>query len=183
MRQLPAIKENKIMNVVRILIWSVFVCNVAYGQISVDRNFDLELAERDSTKSAKLEKALNAFLTEAQNDTYSDEYVDSAHLKKYEFFFKKLSGIGKSSNDFYSPSILKSYTPDGETYVLTVAFAGVKNDVPFIYQITELRATPYQDHYRFYCPFEENTAGFKSKTFQNVTYHYKIGRASCRERV
>jgi hypothetical protein len=52
------------------------------------------------------------------------------------------------------------------------AFSGVKNDVPFIYQMTELRATPYQDHYRFSCQFEENTAHFKSKTFKSVTYHY-----------
>jgi len=160
------------MNINRILILSIFICNISYGQITVNRNFNLELTEKDSLKSIKLEKSLNGFLTEAINRTYSNKYVDSIHLKKYEFFFNKLSGIGKNSNDFHNPSILKSYSPDGEIYMLTVAFFGIKNDNPFIYQITELMAKPYKDHYRFYCPFKENTVNFKTKTFKNVTYYY-----------
>lgn len=160
------------MNITRILILSFFISSLSYGQITVHRNFNLELAEKDSIKSKKLEKSLNAFLTQAQNGTYSEQYVDSNHLKKYEFFFKKLSGIGKNSTNFHNPSILKSYTPDGETYMITISFSGIKNNVPFIYQITELKAIPYLNQYRFYCPFEENTAHFKNKTFKNVTYYY-----------
>lgn len=160
------------MNITRILILSFFISNLSYGQITVHRNFNLELAEKDSVKSKKLEKSLNAFLTQAQNGTYSEQYVDSNHLKKYEFFFNKLSGIGKNSTNFHNPAILKSYTPDGDTYMITVSFSGIKNDVPFIYQITELKAIPHLDHYRFYCPFEENTTHFKNKTFKNVTYYY-----------
>ena len=62
--------KTKVMNIIRILIWSVFICNISYGQITVDKNFNLELAEKDSIKSLKLERSLNAFLTEAQNGSF-----------------------------------------------------------------------------------------------------------------
>ena len=100
------------MNIIRKLIWSIFICNVSYGQITVDKNFNLELAEKDSIKSMKLERSLNAFLTEAQNGSFSNKYVDSIHKKKYEFFFNKLLGFGKNSSNriFNNPIVIKSYS-------------------------------------------------------------------------
>lgn len=161
------------MDVKIVFFFSFLICNVSYSQIAVQRNFNLELAEKDSLKSMKLEHSLMAFLGEAQEGVYSNEYVDSTHLKAYEFFFNKLAGIGKNNHpDFNDPIILKSYTPDQDTYYLTVSFTGVKNEIPFIYQVTELKAVPYKDHYRFYSVFEERTANFKTKQLKNVTYHY-----------
>ena len=160
------------MNFKVILLISFLTSNIAYSQISADRNFNLELAEKDSLKSLNIENSLNAFLTEAQNGDYTNEYVDSIHLKKYEFFFHKLAGIGKNSNAFNNPLVLKSYPVENGNYRLTIAFTGEKEGKPFVYQVTELKAIPYNDHYRFYCPFEDNTSTFKSKTFDNVTYHY-----------
>lgn len=170
------IKEDKnttTMNFRIVFFLSLFVCNLSYSQVHVNRNFNLELAEKDSIKSETLESSLAAFLTEAQNATYSNEYVDSVHLKEYEFFFTKLAGIGKNNNPiFHDPIILKSYTADQHTYQITVAFTGVKEEVPFIYQVTELKAVPYKNHYRFYCPFEERTSNFKTKKIKNVTFYY-----------
>lgn len=144
------------------------------SQEAVIRNFNLELAEKDSLKSSIIESSLNGFLNQAKNRSYSNEYVDTLHLKKYEFFFNKLSGIGISSDQisFNPPSVLKSYTPDGNNYRLTIAFTGFQDSIPFVYQVTELIATPYKDHYRFYCPFEENTKYFKTKKVGNVIYRY-----------
>lgn len=161
------------MNFKIALFLCVIICNISNAQVSVHRNLDLELAEKDPIKSANLEASLVAFLTEAYNGSYSNEYVDSLHLKEYEFFFNKLSGIGKKKPEFFNkPIILKSYTPDNQTYHITVAFSGVKEEVPFIYQVTEFKAIPYKNHYRFYSPFKERTANFKTKKIKNVTYHY-----------
>lgn len=149
----------------------MFLTNGLFAQVSVERNLNLELAEKDSITTFKIEKALNGFLTEAQEKDYSEEYVDSTHLLKYEFFFNKLAGIGKHS-DFHKPLVLKSYRVENGNYRLTVGFTGEREGQPFIYQMTELKAVPFKDHYRFYCPFEDNTKHFKSKTFENVTYHF-----------
>lgn len=144
----------------------------AHGQVAVTRNLNLELAEKDSVTSAKLEASLNAFLSEAQRMAYTEAYVDSTHLTTYNFFFRKLAKIGKHNPQiFHAPTVLKSYSQDGHTYFMTVGFTGVQDSVPFIYQITEFKVVPYEDHYRFYCPFEERTATFYTSTYDDVTYH------------
>ncbi len=155
-----------------ILFLTTLLTNGLFAQVSVERNLNLELAERDSLTSAKIEKALNGFLTEAQEKNYSEKYIDSTHLLKYEFFFNKLAGIGKDSKEFNEPLVLKSYQVDNGNYRLTIGFTGQRDGQPFIYQMTELKVVPYKDHYRFYCPFEDNTKHFKSKSIDNVTYHY-----------
>ncbi|WP_452222078.1 hypothetical protein [Lacinutrix salivirga] len=162
------------MKTIRLIAICTFMLNLSYGQVKVQRNFNLELAEKDSIKSSVLEKSLNGFLTEALNNSFSQKYVDRLHLKQYNFFFRKLAGIGHDNESikFNDPSILKSFTPNGEDYKITVAFTGIQDGTPFVFQITELKAIPYKGYYRFYCPFEENTANFKSKTFKNVTYHF-----------
>ncbi|MEN0050955.1 MAG: hypothetical protein AAF806_28075 [Bacteroidota bacterium] len=152
----------------------LLVTFLTYGlnaQVSIERNLNLELAEKDSLTSFKIEKALNGFLAEAKERNYTSKYVDSMHLLKYQFFFDKLGGIGNHIA-FHDPLVLKSYPIEEGNYRLTIGFTGEKEGKPFIYQITELKAIPYEDHYRFYCPFEDNTKHFKSKTFDNVTYHF-----------
>ncbi len=161
------------MKLAVIITAAVFAANVAAAQVAVDRNLNLELAEKDATKSALLEQALNGFLAEALTGEYTPRYVDSAHVEKYKFFFNKISGIGsKNPESFFNPTVLKSYTADGERYRLTVGFYGVRDSKPFIYQITELIAVPHEDGYRFECPFKENTKHFKSRRVGSVTYYY-----------
>lgn len=157
-----------------LLVFSLTLYSSAYSQIIIDRNFNLELAEKDSLTSAALEESLKGFLNEARDGNYTSKYVDSVHLKQYDFFFRKLSGIGKDTDQvkFNNPNILKSYTPDGEIYYVTVSFSGLMDDKPFVFQVTELKMVPYHGHYRFYCRFKENTQHYKTKTFKNVTYYF-----------
>lgn len=155
-----------------VILLITLLTNGLFAQVSIKRNLNLELVEKDSITSLKIERALNGFLTEAQEKNYSKKYVDSTHLLKYEFFFNKLAGIGTNSPNFNKPLVLKSYPVENGNYRLTIGFSGQKEQEPFIYQITELKAVPYHDHYRFYCPFEDNTEHFKTKTLNNVTYHY-----------
>ena len=155
----------------------LFICVFCVGtigraQVEIDRNLNLELAERDSVKSALLERSLAGFLAEAQSKNYTSQYVDTLHVKKYQFFFDKLSGIGTNSDEFFNPTVLKSYSADGEVYRLTVGFYGIRDGNPFIYQITELKAVPSEDYYRFYCVFEENTAHYNSRKVETVNYHF-----------
>jgi len=155
-----------------VLIVTLIIGNMASGQVTVDRNLNLELAEKDDAKSRVLEHSLNGFLAEAQSNAYTSRYVDTQHVEKYGFFFDKLAGIGAESEDYFNPTVLKSYSADGEEYRITVGFYGIRDGSPFVYQITELKAVPFEDHYRFYCTFEDNTAHYGSKKFESVTFHF-----------
>lgn len=164
--------REKMTKTLYIILLLTLPANGLFAQVSVERNLNLELAEKDSLTSAKIERSLNRFLSQAQEKNYTEKYVDSTHLVEYDFFFNKLSGIGKDSKVFNKPLILKSYPVGNGSYRLTVGFTGKREEQPFIYQMTELKAVPYEGHYRFYCPFEDNTKHFKSKSLDNVTYHY-----------
>lgn len=153
-----------------IVFIALYACSLQ-AQVEVERNFNLELAEKDSITSMNIEKVLNGFLAEAQEKKYTEKYVDSTHLIKYEFFFNKLSGIGKQDY-FDRPLVLKSYRVEDNAFRLTIGFTGERDGKPFIFQMTELKAVPFNGSYRFYCPFEDNTRHFKSKKIDKVTYHY-----------
>jgi len=150
---------------------TLLACGLS-AQVLIHRNFDLELVEKDSAESARLEASINGFLSEAQERNYSTQYVDSTHLQEYEFFFYKLGGIGKDKEVFDQPLVLKSYPVEDGSYRVTVGFTGEVEGNPMIFQMTELKAVPFENGYRFYCPFEDNTQHFKTKVFDHVTYHY-----------
>jgi hypothetical protein len=152
---------------------SFLISQISFGQVSTQINLNIELAEKDSITSSKIQSSLNGFLTEAFEGKYTENYVDSIHRKKYEFFFIKLSEIGKNSKaNFNKPLILKSYPVENGNYRITIAFTGTTNGIPFVYQISELKAVPYKEHYRFYCTFEENTKHLKTRKIKNVNYHF-----------
>ncbi|BDD09293.1 hypothetical protein FUAX_17250 [Fulvitalea axinellae] len=154
------------------ILLAVLISKVCTAQIAVERNLNVELVEKDSATSAKIENSLSAFLSEAKNRDYSSEYVDTVHLNKYRFFFEKMAGIGKGSDSFNHPLILKSFPLEDGSFRVTVAFTGTRDSKPFVYQVTELKAVPYRNHFRFYCAFEDNTRNFKEKKIDNVTYHF-----------
>ncbi len=148
---------------------------ISMAQVNVQPNFGLELAERDSVKTEQLTRALNGFLAEALSGTYTEEYVDTNHRNRYDFFFRKLARIGNNSETtkYNPPLVLKSFTADDEVYKIVVAFTGTRNDEPFVFQVTELKVVPHEESYRFYCPFEENTEHYQSKQIGTVRYHYQ----------
>lgn len=161
------------MNHRLVLLCALFIASFSQAQVTVKGNFGFELSE-DSAQAEALEASLNAFLTQAQNRAFTHEYVDTNHKKEFAFFFDGLNGIGKSDNKtFHDPLVMKSYSEFGKEFFITVAFTGTKEGAPFIYKIVELKAVPYEDHYRFYSPFKERTADYKTQTIGNVTYHYQ----------
>lgn len=152
---------------------SVFIAQISFAQVTTQINLNIELAEKDSIASNKIQSSLNGFLTEAFDGKYTENFVYESHRLKYEFFFNKLSGIGKNSKaNFNKPLILKSYPVENGNYRITIAFTGSTNESPFVFQNSEIKAVPYKDHFRFYCVFEDNTQHFKTQKFENVNYHF-----------
>ncbi|MFK7933642.1 MAG: hypothetical protein AB8G22_09030 [Saprospiraceae bacterium] len=161
--------QNKI-----VFFFLLFSIQTVSAQFNIQRNFDLDLSP-DSTKAALLEQSLNGFLTEASERKFSEKYVDTTHLAQYDFFFSNLHGIGKSRNktiSFHPPTVLKSYSFDEETYYITVSISCTKAEQQFVYKIFELKAVPFQDHYRFYCLFAENAQRLQTAQYGKVKYHY-----------
>ena len=137
------------------------------------RNLNAILSENDAD-SAALEASILGFLSEAQLGSFSAKYVDLKQLEAHRFFFDGLGGFDLDSRSAsYSPTVLKSYSHDGESYLVTVAFIGEAGGVPSLRKIIELRATPAGSGYQFSCPLEERTANLASTTIGDVTFHHR----------
>lgn len=137
------------------------------------RNLGIELAP-DSTTAAALATSLDGFLSEVIAGEFSETYVEPSHLTKHGFFFDGIPDGTSRREDtrFGLPSVLKSYSFDEESYYVTLSFSGTRGADPALYKVIELKAVPFRDHYRFYCLFEERTAGLETKSIGGVTYHY-----------
>ncbi len=142
-----------------------------FDGVRVEANLGASLSE-DSAVAEVLERSLNAFLTEARAGEFTDRCVDPRSATRYGFFFQGLRGLGKGG-EFHAPSVMKSYTVDGESYFITVAFAGTREGQPFIRTIVELKGVPVGERFVFTSPFEERTADFSEKKVGSVTFHYR----------
>ncbi len=164
--------KTKIISITTVLIFNFYIYNLSFAQVTIDTNYRVELSENDEI-AKKLETSLNGYLTEAYDGEFSEKYVEPNQLKKFEFFFYTLSRIRKNTNvEFHNPIVLKSYSFDKESYYITLSFTGMRNEKPYTYKIFEIKAVPYQEHYRFYCVFDDRTANFDTKTVESVTFHY-----------
>lgn len=144
------------------------------GQLQIRCNLNVEVAA-DGQQAKRIEDSLKGFLTEARNGTYSHQFVDPDHLQRNAFFFDNLKGICTSQNvndHFEAPCILKSYSFDSKDYYLTLSISGNRNGSPFVNKIFEIKASPYQGRYRFFCLFDDRTEHLKTCKIRNVTFHY-----------
>ncbi len=146
----------------------------AFAEPRVVRNLGLEISE-DSTTAVALETSLNGFLAETYAREYSDRYVDPAHYRQNEFFFENLpTGVSRrATTSFNEPAIVRSYSPNERDYYVTLNFSGTRDGVPSLFQLVELKAVPVSDHFRFYCLFDERTAGLEMETIGDVTFYHE----------
>lgn len=131
---------------------------------------------RDSITNSQLEKSLSAFLTEANQGKFENQYVNNEHYKKYEYFFQQFEGYSNSNyfkdSLFFKPQLLKSFSFDKKDFYITLQFIGIGEDKPFVKTVLEFKASPKDGFYQFFCLFEENISNWKSDKKGDVTFHY-----------
>ncbi|MGK0265411.1 MAG: hypothetical protein ACI8UD_004075 [Planctomycetota bacterium] len=102
--------------------------------------------------------------------------LDSEHFvpersQRHPFFTNTLRAIGAQADAAeHAPLILKSHSPDGESYLITVAFFRAANQQPQIDKILEFHALPDGDGYRFQSPFDHYDC-LPMHAVNGVTFH------------
>lgn len=131
---------------------------------------------RDSVTNSKLKKSLTAFLSEANKGNFDTPYIDIEHYNKYEYFFQYFDEYSESrfykDSMFYKPYLLKSYSYNKKEYYITLEFTGIYNNEVKTSMILELKAVPFNNSYRFYCLFDENTSSWNTKNIKGTTFLY-----------
>ncbi|MEM8713706.1 MAG: hypothetical protein AAGG01_22420, partial [Planctomycetota bacterium] len=144
---------------------------VSEGNDAVRRNLGASFSE-DERVGAALASALAAFLEEVEAGEFTGASTVPDDLERYGFFYDGLRGLGSADGE--SASLLKSYPlgDDGRHHRLTVAFTGLRDGLPYVRKIVELRAEAHREGYRFGCVFPERTSHLASTEIGAVTFRH-----------
>lgn len=133
-------------------------------------NYNTELAE-DQRVAALLQVSLEGLLHSVVHGDLDSEHFVPERTQRHAFFTNSLRAIGAQANAAeHAPLILKSYSPDGESYLITVAFFRAANQQPQIDKILEFHALPDGDGYRFQSPFDHYDC-LPTHAVNGVTFH------------
>ena len=151
---------------------------------ALTRNLGVVLSE-DAATNATLERSLREFLREASRGRFPADLVDPTDRERTSFFFNGLTGLGATGDIEHplEPVLLKSYSMDGRSYAVTVAFNDLHALPASLVKIVELMATPHAGGYRFASPFDKRTARLNQTVTGNVTFHHamELDRAAAEE--
>tara|TARA_R110002072_G_scaffold25443_2_gene84962 strand:- start:14201 stop:15256 length:1056 start_codon:yes stop_codon:yes gene_type:complete len=133
-------------------------------------NFNTELAE-DPVVAAALQSSLASLLGSVARGELSAQQVAPELVDGNTFFGKTLRALGQQPGAaVHAPLVLKSYSPDGASYLVTVAFFRAASRQPQIAKILEFHAYRDGDGYRFRSPFDHYNS-LPSHEADGVTFH------------
>ena len=144
---------------------SAQVFTPAYLRISLD----------DSTKNHLLEK-LDTLIAQAKRGQRPAALVSVKDSAFSMDMFASLQTIGDNTTDsipgFYKPSLINVYAVSPTEYLLSLAFAGIKDGRPVIKAVMQMLATIDSGNITFATPLTYYTRNWHTKQVGNVTYHY-----------
>ncbi|MFK7741860.1 MAG: hypothetical protein AB8H80_16200 [Planctomycetota bacterium] len=152
------------------------------SQTRIARNLGAELSEDAETDRA-LERSLTRFLDQCDAGAFERDTVKPEHAAQHSFFFNELieTRASQRSGFHIDPAVvLKSYSFDGDSYYISLAFHGERDGERFLRKIVQVKAVPHDPSsvdgatrsYRFECLFEERTLGLQTTKVDNVTYRH-----------
>ncbi|MCC7246199.1 MAG: hypothetical protein IT269_11010, partial [Saprospiraceae bacterium] len=133
---------------------------------------------QDSIVRKSLLSSLELFLQEKNNNLPQSTVVEAEHYVKYKDFFDIFNKIENSKryNDtaFFKCHLTNVVLQPDKSWKITLTYAGISPEKQIIQRlIVHLLAQPYQDKFRFYCPFEQNTRHWTSQRIGNIEFYYK----------
>ncbi len=137
---------------------------------TLERNLGAKLAENPAIE-ASLQSSLAAFVGAVQSGAVSEVHIALPDQEQHGFFMRAIRGLATKPDETAGVArVLKSYSPDGSSYLITIAFP--RGREPGIHKILEFHAFPEGDGYRFRSPFEHRTHSLRTFDSENVRYHF-----------
>lgn len=128
----------------------------------------------DPAVARSLESSLLLFLEEARTGAFTDSCVDPEELARHGFFFDGLRAPRlRAGAAWDAPMVLRSYSFDGRTHLVTVAFGGTVDGEQVLRKVVELEARPHGEGYRFTSPFDRRVANLERTEIGTVTFRHR----------
>lgn len=168
------------MNVKKLVVLTIFSLNIfiVFGQNSKLKITPLIKLPFDSLVKTRLIQSIEMFLIDKNLDLNKSKVVESNHYKQNIDFFDLLKNIEKSKkyNDtlFFKCYLKNVVLQPNKDYKIDLSYYGIAPNNEVINRLNfSLIARPFEDLFKFYCPFEENTKNWKSKKIGNIEFFYE----------
>ncbi|MEM6571310.1 MAG: hypothetical protein AAF957_23065, partial [Planctomycetota bacterium] len=137
----------------------------------LQRNLDATLSE-DSALDAALERGLLSFLQDVRSGRADAPSFAEGDAERHRFFHDALRRLVRSDGGV-QPTVLKSFPLEEGGALVTLAFAGVRDERPVLEAIVELEARPTDEGFRFGSPFERHTSDMHRTVVGDVTFVHR----------
>jgi hypothetical protein len=141
----------------------------SYGQdggIAIAKNINLP----KDPAFTEIITALNGLLAKKEKPNNENRFILKDQLLETSALVDEMKGLDKDPS--YKPYIT-NLVKQGEKYAVQFSYIGITDNVPAIKASFTLFAREQGGLFYFYSPLKQNTAAWKTKTSNNITYLYK----------
>jgi hypothetical protein len=146
-----------------------FVTATSYGQdggILIAKNIKLPA----DSATTQIITALNGLLSQKEKPNNENGFIFKDRLLETSALIDEMKGLDKDA--LYKP-YMTNIVKQGEKYAVKFAYLGVTDGAPSIKASFSLLAQKQAGQVYFYSPLQQNTANWKTKRVQNITFKYK----------
>jgi len=131
----------------------------------------------DSTTKTELIASLNGFLDQKDKPNKDNAFVSKDDLLEMSALLDEFKGVDKNpqlkDDHFYKPYLTNVVTVGDNTFLVQLAYAGIIENKSILRANFTLYAKKRGDLFYFYCPLNQNTASWKTKKMDYITFHFK----------
>ena len=132
---------------------------------------------KDTVISIRLLGSLNGFLAQKDKENKTNSFVLKDDLPETSALLDEFKGMDYNSatkeKGFYKPYLTNLVRLSDDSFIVQLAYTGISNNEPFLRASFRLIAKKSGDKYYFSSPLKMNTAAWKAKKVDNITYYFK----------
>jgi len=153
-----------------------------FFQLSFSQTQPLIISEnirlpKDTIVVNQLIKSLNGFLAQKEKTNKENTFILKEDLPETSAWLDEIKGIEKNQkfkDDYFYRGYLTNVVPVNKTdYLVQFSYIGVNENKPILRASFEVLAKKKDNQFYLASTLKRNTESWKSKTFGDITFHFK----------
>ncbi|SHM80493.1 hypothetical protein [Mucilaginibacter sp. OK098] len=135
------------------------------------------LLPKDTTTNNQVITSLNGFLKQKEKPNNANNFVLKERLLETEILLDAMKGSGLSrklkDSNYYKCYLTNLTRLDNDNFVAQISYMSIDEHTPVLHASYRLLAKREGTQFCFYSPLKQNTIGWKTRKFNNITYYFR----------
>jgi len=130
---------------------------------------------QDTVLKKQLISSLNGFLAQKEQPNSDNKFVLKEDLLETSALLDEMKGMEGNSKakDFFKAYLNNAVKLDENNFIIQLSYIGILDNAPLLRATFNLLAKKEDGKFYFSSPLKQNTAGWRIKKRNNVTFHFK----------